>query len=126
MENDVSERSIAHKLAEYLQIQFPDWNVDCEYNRKGLEPKALHGIRECAGHEDSDLVVPDIIVHLRNSQNNLLVIELKKRRLSKQCDCKKLELFTDMKGDYRYILGLFIEFEDCSPKLTWFRNGVVL
>lgn len=35
LENEVNERTIAHKFAEYLQKQFPDWNVDCEYNRMG-------------------------------------------------------------------------------------------
>jgi len=125
-EGDTSERSITHKLAEYLQRQFPDWNVDCEYNRKGLEPKFLRGIQECAGHEDSDLIYPDIIVHLRNEDRNLLVIEVKKRRLSSQCDHKKLELFTDVNGDYKYVLGLFIEFDKFSnflPKLSWFHKG---
>jgi|WetSurMetagenome_2_1015567.scaffolds.fasta_scaffold85784_1 hypothetical protein len=29
----VHERSITHKLAEYLQEQFPDYDVDCEYDR---------------------------------------------------------------------------------------------
>jgi len=31
--NDVSERAITHKLAEYYQNLFPKWNVDCEYNK---------------------------------------------------------------------------------------------
>ncbi len=29
--NDSSERSICHRLAMYLQIYFPDFDVDCEY-----------------------------------------------------------------------------------------------
>ena len=28
------ERSIAHKFAEYLQQEFSEYHVDCEYNRK--------------------------------------------------------------------------------------------
>ncbi len=32
LEKDLSERSISHKLAEYLQPLFLDYNVDCEYN----------------------------------------------------------------------------------------------
>ncbi len=31
--NDVSELSISHKLAEYIQPRFSEYNVDCEYNR---------------------------------------------------------------------------------------------
>ena len=30
---NVNERTITHKLAEYLQKHFPEFNVDCEYNR---------------------------------------------------------------------------------------------
>lgn len=33
LEGNVNERSISHKLAEYLQQEFNDWNVDYEYNR---------------------------------------------------------------------------------------------
>ena len=31
--NNLNERTISHKLAEYLQREFSSWNVDCEYNR---------------------------------------------------------------------------------------------
>ena len=31
--HNVNERSITHKLAEYLQKHLPEYNVDCEYNR---------------------------------------------------------------------------------------------
>ena len=119
----ISERSIAHKLAEYLQEQFPDWNVDCEYNRKGIDMKKLEGIRECDEHRRTNRVFPDIIVHKRNTNRNLLVIELKKTSLNSQCDIKKLELFTNKKGDYGYSLGLFVQFVDSRPKLKWFKEG---
>jgi hypothetical protein len=35
---DANERSISHKLAEYIQKHTSDWNVDCEYNRDGNDP----------------------------------------------------------------------------------------
>ena len=38
---DANERSITHKLAEHLQREFPEWHVDCEYNRVGRETKRL-------------------------------------------------------------------------------------
>ncbi len=114
---------MAHKLAEYLQEQFPDWNVDCEYNRKGMKPKLLEGIEECDEHRKTNRVFPDIIVHRRNTDDNLLVVELKKSDLNPQCDIKKLELFTHTEGEYRYSLGLFIEFEDSQSKLIWLKNG---
>ncbi len=38
---DVNERAIAHRLAIYVQNAFPDWHVDCEYNRDGHDPKEI-------------------------------------------------------------------------------------
>ena len=35
LEIGTNERSVAHKLAEYLQQEFPNRHVDCEYNRHG-------------------------------------------------------------------------------------------
>ena len=33
-----NKRSIIFRFAMYLQPQFPDWTVDCEFNRDGVEP----------------------------------------------------------------------------------------
>lgn len=30
-----NERAVAHRLAVYLENDFSDWNIDCEYNRLG-------------------------------------------------------------------------------------------
>lgn len=38
---DTNERSITHKLAECYQDFFPEWNVDCEYNKNLLAPKEI-------------------------------------------------------------------------------------
>lgn len=85
LKHDLHERTIAHHLANYLHSQFTGWDVDCEYNRDGLErPKKL-GLNEyeptVAGATKSVTVYPDIIVHHRGqggSEHNLLVLELKK------------------------------------------------
>lgn len=39
--NNLSERSITHKLAEHLQNLFFEWNVDCEFNRNLDLPKEI-------------------------------------------------------------------------------------
>jgi hypothetical protein len=39
---DVNERTLAHRLAVYLERRLPDLHVDCEYNRHGHDPKRLH------------------------------------------------------------------------------------
>jgi hypothetical protein len=82
-EADVNERSISHKFATYLQNEFHCWNVDCEFNRDGLDPKRLNLLSISSLEVRSDdveakTVYPDIIVHYRGTKENLLVIEIKK------------------------------------------------
>ena len=40
-ERKVSERSLAHRLAEYLREEFTELNVDCEHNRHLDKVKGL-------------------------------------------------------------------------------------
>ncbi|GIU70712.1 MAG: hypothetical protein KatS3mg003_0191 [Candidatus Nitrosocaldaceae archaeon] len=118
LEHDVHEISIAHKLAEYLQILFPDWNVDLEYNRRGKEQKRTH--------DRNELIRPDIIIHKRGKQDNLLVIESKKYNNCSDEDIMKLEYLTNQNNKYKYKLGLFIRFGKTSKskhKLRWFKDG---
>jgi hypothetical protein len=65
----------------YLQEQLPFWHVDCEYYRDGHEPKRLeyfgHG-KPDVDDTDAKTVYPDIIAHHRDTDDNYLVIELKK------------------------------------------------
>lgn len=77
---DANERSITHKLAEYLQAKFPDWNVDCEFNRNGQDAKNLSPFVKKTNSDNTDAVsvYPDIIVHHRGTSENLIVIEAKK------------------------------------------------
>lgn len=69
---DANERSIAHRLALYVEEQFDGWDVDCEYNRDGHEPKEIAFGAEGDG-EHGSRVFPDVIVHRRGSGDNLLV-----------------------------------------------------
>ncbi len=121
---NVHERSIAHKLAEYLQGQFLDWNVDCEYNLKGLETKTLEGINQCSEQRTTNRILPDIIIHKRNTIHNLLVVEIKTNNQDDACDIEKLKLFTANGGEYKYVLGVFIKFNGVNePSMRWFKNG---
>jgi hypothetical protein len=47
LENDLSERCIASRLAMYLQGEFPELSVDVEYNRIGAHPKTMELPEEC-------------------------------------------------------------------------------
>ena len=83
--HDVNERSSLHKLAVYLERRFPDWDVDCEYNRRGYgEMKMLGLSNQCVPEDDLEAttVFPDVIVHKRACGANLLVIEVKKSEKS--------------------------------------------
>lgn len=109
-ENDSAERAITAKFACYIQDQFPEWNVDCEYNRNLDGIKRLKEICSQGNHEDGASVYPDIIVHKRMTSNNFLVIEVKKTTSteSDECDLKKLDAFRNELG---YQHGLFIRFK---------------
>jgi len=81
IEHGPSERAVAHRLAVYLEQEFPEWHVDCEYNRQGGDTSRkqvrLNGVLKNAD--------PDIIVHRRGRVDrdgsgpgrNLLAVEVK-------------------------------------------------
>ena len=151
IQNDINERTIAHKLAEYLQHEFSDLDVDVEYNRNleiGIrEPKYVSLIKDEFRHvynkaktNDENLMpfmeqvtaYPDIIVHQRGNNNkNTLIIEVKKsnNKSDWQIDEKKLEAFTRMKEDdgYGYTLGMhlviYISARWKEPTYEWYQNG---
>lgn len=108
-EQGVNERSLTHKFACYLQQNFPDWNVDCEYNRDGHDPKELYLPELHPDPEDSDAqtVFPDVIVHRRGEHENLLVIEFKKNPNvnGRRTDLIKLRHY---KGQLGYLHALFV------------------
>lgn len=118
--NNSDEWSISHKLAEYLQQEFPEWHVDLEYNRDKDQVKEIKGKK----------IRPDIIVHLRNTGNNLLVVEIKKSSNldNLEDDRDRLRKFTAPKGKFRYRLGLLVIFYVSeqypnAPMFEFFRNG---
>lgn len=119
LELSADERAATHRIACYLQKYFPDWHVDCEYNRRGREQKKI----------DAVLVRPDIIIHRRNTNQNLLCIEAKKAgKLASDIDedRKKLCEFTTQKREFRYHFGLLMHISLKVPykiDFEWFHNG---
>lgn len=82
---DVNERTITHRFAIYVEQAFPGWDVDCEYNRDGHDPKEIaFGSWDDAEH--GSLVFPDVIVHKRRTADNHIVFELKKSNNSEPDD----------------------------------------
>jgi len=111
---NANERAISAQLACYLKPAFPDWDVDVEYNRQGLDPKKI-GIGEAA-----ELVYPDIIVHRRLSEANLLVVEMKKGDSSEpdENDMKKLRAYV---AEFKYRCALFLRLSTTKSNVSAFR-----
>lgn len=154
LREDANERSITHHFACVLAKLLPDYDVDVEYNRAGemrntkrLEFR-LENTDELPKGQDPRLdehahtVYPDVIVHLRSSDENIVVVEVKKRNGSGvQKDMAKLRAFThqekmtDEGESYQYRLGLFLLF-DVGEKVPnegkvaalalWFADGTTL
>ncbi|WP_379134383.1 hypothetical protein [Paenibacillus sp. sgz500958] len=89
IENNLHERAITHRIGSYLIKEFPQWDVDVEYNRVGNDPKKIHEIESLIyeeiykkglqDHFNNNMnVLPDIIVHKRGTKHNLIALELKK------------------------------------------------
>lgn len=110
----VGERAISHRLACYLDPLFEGWNVDCEYNRDGdLSKRIPPGSGDDEG--EGSRVLPDIIIHRRGSNENLVVFELKKSSnpQSDQRDIDKLRAYGSHLG---YLHGVFIRFIVGQPQ----------
>lgn len=137
LDKHANERSITHKLAEHLQREFPNWHVDCEYNRHGSDVKRLPIplVDKQTSTEDTEArtVYPDIIVHRRGTKQNLVVIEVKKQggALATEDEEKLKSFSTYPEYAYQYALLLTVgpesqtlkryiqkdEWDDWSPTL---------
>jgi hypothetical protein len=98
---DANERTITGRLGIYLQELFPEWNVDCEYNR------ILESMKQVIVDGEMTRVVPDVIVHRRNTGDNLVAFEVKKQNNAggDDDDRRKLRAFRDQLG-YRFAVFL--------------------
>ena len=126
---DLSERSISHRLAIYIEEVFPGWNVDCEYNRDRDEVKRLalvremfdrSGVRSEVDDTIAKTVFPDIIVHKRGTDRNLLVIEIKKSssELDESYDLAKLAAFKEQMG-YRHAVFIRVGTGEGAGGIEW-------
>lgn len=145
MEVGSSEQSISHKLAEHLQGEFVKYglDVDCEYNRNIADVSTKKQIEVLCSllknyglltKRETELekeiinrsVYPDIIVHKRgNTEENLLVIEVKKHESSVPFEYDKIKLhkFTSS-GNLNYQLGAFLVLNgNENPSIEYFKNG---
>ena len=105
LQYDANERAICAQLATHLQAVFPEYHVDVEYNRHGMDPKRIKIDPERGGK----LVYPDVIVHRRGSdESNLLVMEVKKstNSQSRSRDRRKLRCCVE---DFNYDFAVLVD-----------------
>lgn len=102
------ERALSHRLGIYIEANFKGWNVDCEYDRDGVDPKRIPA---GSGNDEDEgsRVLPDIIVHRRGPGPNHVVIEIKKSS-NREPDDRDLEKLRAYTGDLGYTHGVFIRF----------------
>jgi len=128
LEIKVNERTITHKLAEYLQQNFLEYNVDCEYNRYRDYAKRIRTQHDRSReinnlsntelakliweNKEADTIYPDIIIHNRGTQEgNILVIEVKKSSNLNTAESDKEKIEELMRRPYNYKFGLFLRID---------------
>ena len=117
------EVTISAKLAQYLFIEFKEYDVDCEYNKHLNEIKHSEDLNQD--------VRPDVVIHKRSyDEDNLVYIEIKKEQNtdSREPDREKIKAVTKQDGEYGYLLGIFIDFTVDSDQLIieYYQNGAKL
>jgi hypothetical protein len=124
LEIDAGERAIVGRLQQYLMSKFPDFNVDTEYDRHGINIKRIILPQYCR-NGGLRRVVPDLVVHKRGSDNlNILAVEIKKETNHEPRDCDRAKLASMIK-QLHYQLGVFIELPagpdagGRKPRLEW-------
>lgn len=110
-DHDFGERTLTHRLAVHVERQFPDFDVDCDFDRLG--PRTLNLPRGSIVSTDDHLgksVYPDITVHQRMVPNNLLAIEVRKagNHQPVEHDRQKLRALTDPHIWFAYWIGALV------------------
>jgi hypothetical protein len=110
-EHDLGERALTHRLAVHLERQFPDFDVDCDYDRLG--ERTLQLPRGSIVSTDDHLgksIYPDIVVHQRHIPNTLLAVEVRKASNHQpvEHDRHKLRALTDPHLWFAYWIGALV------------------
>lgn len=146
IEIDINERTLSARLMFHLQTilledglyreKYKTYSVDCEYNRiNEYKIKTLKRYENFEIDDNSDKIrkiFPDIILHKRKEEDNLIVIEMKKST-SNNKDCKekdreRLKIMTDLNepNNFNYTLGVYFEVDTIGNNnhiIEFFVNG---
>ena len=134
IENNLSERCICSKFAEYLSIEiksseFMGYEVDVEYNRGN------HGVENSPKTLCDQKIVVDLIVHKRGYNiitgfNNLICVEMKKSNDSRRShgiinDEDRLRKLTEYQYSFNYQIGFMI-IADINNKELYIKSEYCL
>ena len=142
-ENWKTKKSYVYAFSKILEKEFDSWDVDCYYVHYGRSTHAnfSYDDRFCKAKDDSVIceeclnqkwckACPDIVIHHRNTQEQLLIIQtvLSCRNQSKIVqDLEKIENFIDGYNDC-YIYGLFINWAPFQKQLSlkWLSKSIIV
>lgn len=126
---NIHERTVCHRLAIYIENNLTEeYDVDVEYNRmrtKYGDDEIGEAIGKTLNWEGSDegssFVYPDIIIHKRDTDQNIVDIEVKMAWKSglKKFDYEKINLFIKQ---LNYRFGVYVELSE-NPKETKIEFG---
>lgn len=135
----VCERCLMFRLAHYLQFEFPDYFVDCEFNKMGFNGhKSEAKVEPIYNGNGLKKMYADIIIHKRGSriEDNLVCLELKINKHGVDSDLIRLQNMTKADGFqhkginyvYNYDLGFFVYLPKDKSKLEIriFENGKMI
>ena len=142
---DINERTLSARLMFHLQIlllenesykeTYKPYSVDCEYNRiNEYKIKTLKRYENFEIDDNSDKIrkiFPDIILHKRKEEDNLIVIEMKKVNSyikKKENDKNRLKAMTNPRklNNFNYTLGVYFEVDTTGNNnhiIEFFVNG---
>ncbi|MDD3234255.1 MAG: hypothetical protein PHG46_03175 [Candidatus Omnitrophica bacterium] len=115
LKTDIYEPTISHRIAIYLERLFPNYNVDCEYNKHLLDKK-----KNIVGAK----IRPDVIIHKRLSDDaNRVIFEIKKSGAgSKLARADVQKLNGCLQNTLNYSLGVFVGVLKRRIDIVWIEK----
>lgn len=121
---NLCERCLVHRLAFYLQLLFPVFYVDCEFNKSFIGERASS--KKLSNTINGNYV--DILVHKRSNNlgENLLCFEVKKEKNYADRDKDRENLIILTSPDrFAYVFGFYLILGNVyeRTKLELYSNG---
>lgn len=123
------ERCLVFRFGLYLQKEFPNHFVDCDFNSASVNSRDVRGkpITDTDGRTSTNRFV-DIIIHKRTTQTNtdFICFEIKKwNNYDKEATEKDKNNLKVLTSEYGYKYGFYLILGKSMEKTKWviFRRG---